>query len=71
MSIGRGRSICEYDEIMQILPGSSDNAVYKCIESDLQYRDWSPFRSYRNGLRISGLTCFLDANRSPLRLKTL
>jgi hypothetical protein len=27
MSIGRGRSICEYDEIMQILPGSSDNAV--------------------------------------------
>jgi hypothetical protein len=26
-SIGRGRSICEYDEIMQILPGSSDNTV--------------------------------------------
>ncbi|SHG73627.1 hypothetical protein [Bradyrhizobium erythrophlei] len=26
-SIGRGRSICEYDEIMQILPGSSDNMV--------------------------------------------
>jgi hypothetical protein len=24
-SIGRGRSICEYDEIMQILPGPSDN----------------------------------------------
>jgi hypothetical protein len=27
MSIGRGRSICEYDEIMQILPGSSDDAT--------------------------------------------
>ena len=27
MGIGRGRSICEYDEIMQILPGSSDNMV--------------------------------------------
>jgi len=26
MGIGRGRSICEYDEIMQILPGSSDDA---------------------------------------------
>jgi hypothetical protein len=26
MCIGRGRSICEYDEIMQILPGSSDDA---------------------------------------------
>jgi hypothetical protein len=26
-SIGRGRSICENDEIMQILPGSSDNTV--------------------------------------------
>jgi hypothetical protein len=25
-SIERGRSICEYIEIMQILPGSSDNA---------------------------------------------
>jgi hypothetical protein len=25
--IGRGRAICEYDEIMQILPGSSDNAL--------------------------------------------
>jgi len=24
MDIGRGRTICEYDEIMQILPGSSD-----------------------------------------------
>jgi hypothetical protein len=24
--IGRGRTICEYIEIMQILPGSSDNA---------------------------------------------
>ena len=26
-SIGRGRAICEYIEIMQILPGSSDNAL--------------------------------------------
>ncbi len=26
MGIGRGRTICEYDEIMQILPGSSDDA---------------------------------------------
>jgi hypothetical protein len=25
--IGRGRSICEYVEIMQILPGSSDDAL--------------------------------------------
>jgi len=25
--IGRGRSICEYDEIMQIPPGSSDDAL--------------------------------------------
>jgi hypothetical protein len=25
MDIGRGRAICEYDEIMQILPGSSDD----------------------------------------------
>jgi hypothetical protein len=24
---GRGGAICEYDEIMQILPGSSDDAV--------------------------------------------
>ena len=27
MAIGRGRAICEYDEIMQILPGSSDEAL--------------------------------------------
>ena len=27
MSIGRGRSICEYDEIMQILPGSSNDPL--------------------------------------------
>ncbi len=27
MGIGRGRSICEYDEIMQIPPGSSDDAL--------------------------------------------
>jgi hypothetical protein len=27
MGVGRGRAICEYDEIMQILPGSSDEAV--------------------------------------------
>ena len=26
-SIERGRTICEYIEIMQILPGSSDNAL--------------------------------------------
>jgi hypothetical protein len=26
LGIGRGRTICEYDEIMQILPGSSDDA---------------------------------------------
>jgi hypothetical protein len=26
MSFGRGSAICEYDEIMQILPGSSDDA---------------------------------------------
>jgi len=26
ISIGRGCAICEYIEIMQILPGSSDNA---------------------------------------------
>ncbi|MEH2562607.1 hypothetical protein [Bradyrhizobium sp. AZCC 2289] len=25
--IGRGRAICEYIEIMQILPGSSDDAL--------------------------------------------
>jgi hypothetical protein len=37
-SIERGRTICEYIEIMQILPGSSDNAAaYKCITADLQY----------------------------------
>ena len=27
MSFGREGAICEYDEIMQILPGSSDNAL--------------------------------------------
>jgi hypothetical protein len=27
IGIGRGRAICEYDEIMQILPGSSDNPL--------------------------------------------
>ena len=27
MGIGRGRTICEYIEIMQILPGSSDYAL--------------------------------------------
>jgi hypothetical protein len=26
MGFGRGSAICEYDEIMQILPGSSDDA---------------------------------------------
>src|ERR1700704_4762632 len=30
IGIERGRAVCELDEIMQILPGSSDNArVYK------------------------------------------
>jgi hypothetical protein len=27
MSVGREGAICEYIEIMQILPGSSDNAL--------------------------------------------
>jgi hypothetical protein len=27
-SIGRGRAICEYDEIMQILPGSSNDRLF-------------------------------------------
>jgi len=27
MGFGREGAICEYDEIMQILPGSSDNAL--------------------------------------------
>jgi hypothetical protein len=36
-SIERGRTICEYIEIMHILPGSSDNAAaYKCTTPDLQ-----------------------------------
>ena len=38
IGIERGRAVCELDEIMQILPGSSDNAhAYKCITGDLQY----------------------------------
>jgi hypothetical protein len=40
MGIGRGRVICEHVEIMQILPGSSDDArAYKCISTDLQARE--------------------------------
>jgi hypothetical protein len=36
--IERDRAVCELDEIMQILPGSSDNVdAYKCITGDLQY----------------------------------
>jgi hypothetical protein len=38
IGIERKRAVCELDEIMQILPGSSDNAqAYKCITGDLQY----------------------------------
>jgi hypothetical protein len=38
INIERGRAVCELDEIMQILPGSSDNAyAYKCITGDLQH----------------------------------
>jgi hypothetical protein len=39
-SIERGRTICEYIEIMHILPGSSDNVrAYKCITADLQHHN--------------------------------
>jgi hypothetical protein len=38
IGIERGRAVCELDEIMQILPGSSDNPhAYKCVTADLQY----------------------------------
>jgi hypothetical protein len=37
IGIERGRAVCDLDEIMQILPGSSDNArAYKCVTPDLQ-----------------------------------
>ena len=37
-SIERGRTICEYIEIMQILPGSSDNAqLINASHADLQH----------------------------------
>jgi hypothetical protein len=37
MGIGRGRSICEYDEIMQIPPRFERRcAAYKCIAGVLQ-----------------------------------
>jgi hypothetical protein len=39
MGIGRGRSICEYDEIMQIPPRFERRcAAYKCIAGVLQCR---------------------------------
>jgi hypothetical protein len=39
-SIERGRTICEYIEIMHILPGSSDDAAaYKCVAVDLQHHN--------------------------------
>jgi hypothetical protein len=38
IGIERERAVCDLDEIMQILPGSSDNVdAYKCITGDLQY----------------------------------
>jgi hypothetical protein len=38
IGFGRGGAICEYDEIMQILPGSSDDPQpYKCIGRGWQY----------------------------------
>jgi hypothetical protein len=38
MGFGRGSAICEYDEIMQILPGSSDDAsAYRGIIRNSQH----------------------------------
>src|ERR1700722_9155368 len=55
MNVGRGRTICEYVEIMQIPPRlERRSAAYKCVAGDLQYgcaanaaQNWK----YRNSSR--------------------
>jgi hypothetical protein len=71
MCIGRGRSICEYDEIMQILPGSSDDAeLINALRVICNIAVGVHFDRIETDSRF-WFARFLDAKRSPFRLKML
>jgi hypothetical protein len=71
MGFGREGAICEYDKIMQILPGSSDDALL--INASRMFGNMPTPISLRDGwhrLYInSGTSRFLNSRRSSHKLK--